>query len=428
MACPLCRTGVLPEGVFPEVDLHALDGDGFGALHHACYANRNPKVVEVLLKWGCNIEQKNQPFLERPLHLAALYRHEEHLQILLNAGAQVDATNYQGQSPIDYLKRESFMNLGGGNEQHCLKLLESKVSSPAAKQMANRLREEGNAAYRKQDFFDAARAYSESLEAYGLDARVYANRAAVWLELAKLTSDNMEKRHMFQRTCSDCERCIALDSKNLKAYFRLAMASMGLKDFPQALRIACDALKACKCMAGNQPLQKLRDDLRARGVPFFEGVRNPFQTASRNALQAVAAGAPYKPCSWCCRPALLEGSCPHCPHCGCDPFSDGPGALPDEYGVAWEDAEVSGIMAETISQIRLNYGLAWLTMRICEFQLEFREGPNGNMRKHCRLRKSVQSNFSSLEMQLDCELFRFAPEILHSLPIPILLSCSIQMH
>lgn len=101
VACPLCRTGIIPDGMFPEIDLHALDGDGFGALHHACCANRNPKVVEVLLKWGCNLEQKDQPFLERPLHFAALYRHEEHLRILLNAAAQVDATNYQGQSPME---------------------------------------------------------------------------------------------------------------------------------------------------------------------------------------------------------------------------------------------------------------------------------------------------------------------------------------
>eukprot|EP00435_Cladocopium_sp_Y103_P073330 s78_g43.t1 len=251
---------------------------------------------------------------------------------------------------MDYLKRDSFMNLGGGNEQRCLELLESKVSSPAVKLLANRLREQGNAAFQQKDFFDAARAYTESLEAYGLDARVYANRAAVWLELAKLTTDNLEKQFMFQKTCTDCQRCITLDSKNVKAFFRLALASMGLKDFPQALRIVCDALKSCKGVSGIQSLQKLRDELRARAVPHFEGIRNPLQTASRNALQAVAQGAPYKPCSWCWKPALLDMDCPHCPHCGCDPFSAGPGALPGDYGVEWEDVEVPGQEGETVDE------------------------------------------------------------------------------
>ena len=93
-------------------------------------------------------------------------------------------------------------------------------------------------------------------------------------------------------------------------------------------------------------MKSLRDELRARAVPFFEGARNPLQTASRNAPQAVAQGAPYKPCSWCWKPALLDADCPHCPHCCCDPFSAGPGALPRDYGVEWEDAEVPGLLAK----------------------------------------------------------------------------------
>lgn len=97
-------------------------------------------------------------------------------------------------------------------------------------------------------------------------------------------------------------------------------------------------------------MQSLRDELRARAVPFFEGARNPLQTASRNAPQAVAQGAPYKPCSWCWKPALLDADCPHCPHCCCDPFSAGPGALPRDYGVEWEDAEVPGHEGETVDE------------------------------------------------------------------------------
>jgi len=97
-------------------------------------------------------------------------------------------------------------------------------------------------------------------------------------------------------------------------------------------------------------MKSLRDELRARAVPFFEGARNPLQTASRNAPQAVAQGAPYKPCSWCWKPALLDADCPHCPHCCCDPFSAGPGALPRDYGVEWEDAEVPGHEGETVDE------------------------------------------------------------------------------
>ena len=450
VACPLCRTGIIPDGMFPEIDLHALDGDGFGALHHACYTNRNPKVVEVLLKWGCNLEQKNQPFLERPLHFAALYRHEEHLRILLNAAAQVDATNYQGQSPMDYLKRESFMKLGGGNEQRCLELLESKVSSPAAKLLANRLREQGNAAFQQKDFFDAARAYTgilgglwsgcpgvckscsslsgtgethnrqpgkaghvpkdlhrlsamhhpgfqkcqgilqtslgfngierlpsspsdcvwcfEVLQGCLWDSAREVEGAVVEVEEAELSkAQKRRERHRANRAAAAQRKDLQREKIAKEQFLRETAQGFTERQMPlEPTASKCKERKSkptqAKDFAENELaedllMQRLRDELRARAVPFFEGARNPLQTASRNALQAVAQGAPYKPCSWCWKPALLDTDCPHCLHCCCDPFSAGPGALPRDYGVEWEDAEVPGLLPKHWKWFSLNDSL-----------------------------------------------------------------------
>ena len=78
---------------------HAYIGDGRTALHQAA-AVGNASVMNLLIKYGANVNQKNTSG-ETPLHLAARFGHTEAAQILLLQGAKMnEQTFYTRQTPL----------------------------------------------------------------------------------------------------------------------------------------------------------------------------------------------------------------------------------------------------------------------------------------------------------------------------------------
>lgn len=79
----------------PDLDVDALDGDGFGALHIAA-KDGNAKMVEELLAAGASVALrcKSSKFAVQggtPLHFAALGGSIAAMELLLEAGADIDA-------------------------------------------------------------------------------------------------------------------------------------------------------------------------------------------------------------------------------------------------------------------------------------------------------------------------------------------------
>jgi hypothetical protein len=77
----------------------AYIGDGRTALHQAA-ANGNLAVMNTLIKYGANVNEKNTSG-ETPLHLAARFGHAEAAELLLSHGAKMnEQTIYTKQSPL----------------------------------------------------------------------------------------------------------------------------------------------------------------------------------------------------------------------------------------------------------------------------------------------------------------------------------------
>jgi ankyrin repeat protein len=85
---------LLAEGAAVEV----VTGKGLTALHAAAYAGHGP-LVELLLDAGAQVNRKNNPFGVTPLHMAAEENHLEIVEVLLQSGADPSATEMNGYTP-----------------------------------------------------------------------------------------------------------------------------------------------------------------------------------------------------------------------------------------------------------------------------------------------------------------------------------------
>eukprot|EP00300_Choanocystis_sp_HF-7_P016359 c19386_g1_i2.p1 GENE.c19386_g1_i2~~c19386_g1_i2.p1 ORF type:complete len:210 (-),score=28.86 c19386_g1_i2:130-759(-) len=73
------------------------DRNGFTALHHAA-TNGDQDLVILLLRRGAVNEKDNTGFT--PLHHAAWKGHANVVRLLANSGADIDATDFQGDTPL----------------------------------------------------------------------------------------------------------------------------------------------------------------------------------------------------------------------------------------------------------------------------------------------------------------------------------------
>lgn len=103
---------VLSIGVDPNTCAALTDGDcpDLAALHIAAQENNVP-VMKTLLSNGALINLKGDFYGLTPLHAAMKYPRKETINFLLDNGADLDAVNYFGQTPLqyclDYLRDEA---------------------------------------------------------------------------------------------------------------------------------------------------------------------------------------------------------------------------------------------------------------------------------------------------------------------------------
>ncbi|RAO72859.1 uncharacterized protein BHQ10_008871 [Talaromyces amestolkiae] len=91
-------------------DINGKDPDmGETALHHAV-ANNNETIIRQLISHGADINATNN-YGRTPLHLAALYVCPEAGEILLDAGANVDALDQWGATPLELRGSRNYRSL-----------------------------------------------------------------------------------------------------------------------------------------------------------------------------------------------------------------------------------------------------------------------------------------------------------------------------
>uniref|UniRef100_A0A6G1SKF1 Integrin-linked protein kinase n=1 Tax=Aceria tosichella TaxID=561515 RepID=A0A6G1SKF1_9ACAR len=84
----------------PKNDLNQGDDHGFSPLHWACFAGRT-NIVDMLLNRGARINATNMGD-DTALHLAASHGHLECVNLLLKNKADVNAMNEHGNTPLHY--------------------------------------------------------------------------------------------------------------------------------------------------------------------------------------------------------------------------------------------------------------------------------------------------------------------------------------
>jgi integrin-linked kinase len=84
----------------PKNDLNQGDDHGFSPLHWACFAGRT-NIVDMLLNRGARINATNMGD-DTALHLAASHGHLDCVSLLLKNKADVNAMNEHGNTPLHY--------------------------------------------------------------------------------------------------------------------------------------------------------------------------------------------------------------------------------------------------------------------------------------------------------------------------------------
>ncbi|OSX71711.1 hypothetical protein BU14_0507s0009 [Porphyra umbilicalis] len=87
-------------------------------------------------------------------------------------------------------------------------------------------REEGNTAFRVKDFPAAIKCYSEAIKRNPTDPVAYSNRAAAYTKLGE-----------FPMAMKDCEACLAIDGKYMKAWSRKGAIHFFMKEYHKCLDV-----------------------------------------------------------------------------------------------------------------------------------------------------------------------------------------------
>ncbi|XP_029294287.1 ankyrin repeat and SOCS box protein 16 isoform X2 [Cottoperca gobio] len=93
----VCAQLLLSHGADPEL----LAADGSAPLHLSCSSAQSFQCAELLIDGGAEVSVRMRESRLTPLHLAARRGLEEHVELLLSHGADVLATNQEGETPLN---------------------------------------------------------------------------------------------------------------------------------------------------------------------------------------------------------------------------------------------------------------------------------------------------------------------------------------
>lgn len=99
-------------------------------------------------------------------------------------------------------------------------------------ELADKAREEGNEAFKKQLYPEAVKFYTEAIKRNPNDVRPYSNRAACYIKLTALPE-----------ALKDAEKCIAMDPNFVKGYVRKGAAQYFMKEYDKAIQTYQEGLR-----------------------------------------------------------------------------------------------------------------------------------------------------------------------------------------
>ncbi len=93
-----------------EADINVKDEFGFTPFYSAVQ-NKHIPVIKYLLSKGARIDEKNGPYDDTALNRACVIGSLEIVKILVNAGADINAVNKQGKSPLDFAVEKNHQSI-----------------------------------------------------------------------------------------------------------------------------------------------------------------------------------------------------------------------------------------------------------------------------------------------------------------------------
>jgi len=101
----LCQSGTRSEverAIRAGANVNAANENGWTALHFAALYNDDPEVVKLLLENGANIDARDE-YGDTPLMNAVISQFPRHILLLLNHGADPNVVNNAGETASDFL-------------------------------------------------------------------------------------------------------------------------------------------------------------------------------------------------------------------------------------------------------------------------------------------------------------------------------------
>lgn len=93
-------------------------------------------------------------------------------------------------------------------------------------ELSKKEKEEGNALFKEKKFPESIQKYTEAIKRNPKDAIPYSNRAAAYMKLGE-----------FPMALKDCDRCLELDDKFVKAYIRKGNIHFYMKEYHKCLTV-----------------------------------------------------------------------------------------------------------------------------------------------------------------------------------------------
>jgi ankyrin repeat protein len=222
-----------------NIPVDIKDSHGGTALFTALFMKKG-EVVQFLLEHGANPNTTIEGDLSAPLHIAVEHGNVDDVKILLAFGANTQATNSDGESPVALAEK-------GSKSAALRELLKPTPSKEKRLEDAARFKAHGNRVYQDGEWHKAAKFYSLAIQNEPLNHLYFSNRAACYFS-----------QKYYLGAWADSCRCIVLSPGWAKGYFRKAATLHAMKESQKAVEVLEEGLKLD---SKNDDLLTLREEI-----------------------------------------------------------------------------------------------------------------------------------------------------------------------
>lgn len=221
-----------------KVPLNAVDKHGGTSLMVAVHM-QNLQVASFLLEHGADPNMAVPEDGTTALHVAIEINSLDAVKLLRRCGANAELKNKAGETPLDIAKTAGFSLII--NE-----LSKAPQTTEARQKDAEKVKNQGNAAFKNGENVKAAKFYSLAIQLNNANHVFFSNRAACYFN-----------QNMYEQAYFDAVRCIELNSSFVRGYVRKSAICLALNRFDEAMEAANVGLKLD---SANMELAHIRDE------------------------------------------------------------------------------------------------------------------------------------------------------------------------